>query len=133
MKRFTSVFCFLLTSALVLAGCAGGTAATSQIKQYTEATTSIQAAAGEQFEIDLEGNPTTGYSWEKNEVYDKSMLELIQSKYSPSLPQKIGSGGAQQYIFKALKAGSTQVKMVYKRSWESTTSDKTLTFNVTIK
>lgn len=132
MKIFMPVFCFLLTSTLVMAGCAGKTA-TSQIKQYTEATTSIQAAAGEQFEIDLESNPTTGYSWEKNELYDKGMLEMTQSKYSPSLPQKIGSGGVQQYIFKALKAGSTQIKMVYKRSWESTTSDKTLTFNVTIK
>lgn len=130
MKKTLIAFCLLVTLTALSAACAGGG---SEIKQYNESKTSIQCSAGEQFEIMLASNPTTGYTWDKNEVYDKAYLELVKSNYIAPQTDRVGAGGTQQYIFKALKAGSTTIKMTYKRSWESTASDKTITFGVTIK
>jgi inhibitor of cysteine peptidase len=77
------------------------------------------------FTIRLEANETTGYTWRGNERFDRSYLELTGSPYLPAQPQRPGSGGEQRYHFKALKAGSTQIEVTYKRSWEATPSDKT--------
>lgn len=81
----------------------------------------------------LAANDTTGYTWDKNEVYDKGYLELLASNYITQKTDKVGAPGTQQYLFKAIKAGDTTIKMTNKRSWESTSSDKTITFNVNIK
>jgi len=103
------------------------------MKAYDETSTSIQAAVGHKFEIRLGANDTTGYTWNKNEVYDQAYLELVESKYIATEPVRPGSPGTQVYVFKALKSGSTTIKMTNKRSWESTSSDKSITFNVNIK
>ena len=100
---------------------------------YNESNTNILAAVGGKFEIKLAANDTTGYTWNKNEVYDNAFLELVESKYVTQNTGLAGAPGTQQYTFKALKSGSTSIKMTNKRSWETTASDKTITFNVTIK
>jgi predicted secreted protein len=143
MKKTLIIFCLILVLATTLAACQGApskttpaapsTPAADTVKQYTEASTSIDVASGGKFEIDLAANDTTGYTWNKNEVYDKAYLELLESKYKTAEPVRPGSPGTQIYVFKALKAGATTIKMTNKRSWESTASDKTLTFNVNIK
>jgi inhibitor of cysteine peptidase len=136
MKKTVTAFCLILALAILLPACAGtgktGWSST-EVKQYNETSTSIQAAVGEKFEIMLASNETTGYSWSKNEVYDKAYLELVSSNYIAQKTDRVGAGGTQQYIFKAVKSGSTTIKMTYKRSWESTSSDKSITFNVNIK
>jgi inhibitor of cysteine peptidase len=136
MKRTLIVFCLIFALALLLPACAGTgktAPAGAEVKLYNESSTSIEVASGGKFEIDLAANDTTGYTWNKNEVYDKAYLELVESKYKTAEPVRPGSPGTQVYIFKALKPGATTVKMTNKRSWESTSSDKTLTFNVNIK
>lgn len=134
MKKVFTAFCLILTLAILLPACAGQQGGSDTgMKQYDESSTSIQVSTGDKFVIKLEGNATTGYTWDKNEVYDKSYLELLDSQYIAQQTDKVGAGGTQQYTFKALKAGSTTIKMTYKRSWESTASDKTITFNVIIK
>jgi inhibitor of cysteine peptidase len=136
VKKILLAFSLILVMALLLPACAGtGKTAVSstEVKQYTETSTSIDVAAGSKFEIDLAGNDTTGYTWNKNEVYDKAYLELVSSNYIAQKTDRVGAGGTQQFIFKALKSGATTIKMTNKRSWESTASDKTITFNVNIK
>ena len=133
MKKTISALCLCVALAMLLPACGQQGFSSKEVKQYNETSTSIQAAVGEQFEISLAGNETTGYSWNKNEVYDKAYVELLSSKYIAPQTDRIGAGGTHQFLFKALKAGSTTIKMTYKRSWESTASDKTITFNVTIK
>jgi len=100
--------------------------------QYSETTQEIQVKVGNGFTIRLEANETTGYTWRGNERFDRSYLELTGSPYLPAQPRRPGSGGEQRYHFKALKAGSTQIEVTYKRSWEATPSDKTVVFTVRI-
>jgi len=43
----------------------------------------------------------------------------------------VGAGGVDYFRFKALKAGETQITMVYKRSWEETwIEQKVFTVNI---
>ena len=118
---------------VLLFGCVG--AAPSGEKgsaQYSETTRDIQSKVGEGFTIRLEANETTGYTWRGNESFDHTFLELTGSPYQPVQPQRPGSGGEQRFHFKALKAGSTRITLTYKRSWETTPSDKTVVFSVRI-
>jgi inhibitor of cysteine peptidase len=122
-----------LLGMILILGC-GGVILTMERSsaQYSETARDIQAKVGEGFTVRLEANETTGYTWRGNESFDRSYLELTGSSYHPDQPQRPGSGGEQVYHFKALKAGSTQIKLTYKRSWETTPSDKPVVFTVRI-
>lgn len=75
----------------------------------------IGVTAGESFNISLESNPTTGYMWEPE--FDTEFLKLVDRKYvsDSTLP---GFPGVETFEFEALKAGESEIKLVYKRSWE---------------
>ena len=121
---------------LLSIGCAEQPSATvvaPEIKQYSNPAQPIIVSVGDQFEIDLDSNETTGYSWTDNEIYDKEMLQLVNSQYLPGQTDRVGAGGKQVYLFKALKAGDTQITLTYKRSWEKTEFDKTISFDVSAK
>ncbi len=69
------------------------------------------------FEISIESNPTTGYSWQVE--YDESYLEYTWHVYESS-SKAIGAGGTEYMSFKALKSGETRINLIYKRPWEAT-------------
>ena len=122
-----------LLGVFLILGCGGTTSSgATGNTDYSEKTRTIQSKVGEGFTIRLEANETTGYTWRGNERFDPAYLGLTGSPYQPAQPQRPGSGGEQRYHFKALKAGSTQIKLTYKRSWETTPSDKTVVFTVRI-
>ena len=67
--------------------------------------------------ISLESNPSTGYSWEvaeisKNVLYQVGAIEFQQT--SPLL----GAPAKQILRFRALGAGRSTLKLVYRRPWE---------------
>jgi predicted secreted protein len=122
----------IVVMVLILGGVGTASSTEKSSVQYSETAREIQAKVGEGFTIRLEANETTGYTWRGNERFDRSYLELTGTLYQPDQPQRPGSGGEQIYHFKALKAGGTQIKLTYKRSWETTSSDKTVGFTVRI-
>ncbi|GEM_PF-6398846 len=87
---------------------------------------------GENFTVNAEENPSTGHTW-LLESYDTSYLELVNNQYEPppgnSSP---GTPGERHFTFKALKAGQTQIVMVYKRPWENDYYTR-VTIEITIK
>jgi predicted secreted protein len=80
----------------------------------------------------LETNPSTGKSWTFI-VFGSSMLELVNVGYEafPGPPAP-GRPLIAKYVYKALKTGTTQLKMTY-TGGETSIYDKTLTFNITVK
>lgn len=79
---------------------------------------SIEAKNGENFEINLESNPTTGYSWVPE--FDKNYLELANKDFVQQNTDKqvVGAGGTEKFQFKALKTGETKINFYYIREWE---------------
>lgn len=116
----------LLATALTIAGCIGVT------KTYTDPGQTVTIGVKQQFVIALGSNPTTGYSWQ--ESHDQSMLELVEQTYKSEAEEDIvGAGGVEYFRFKALKAGQTEITLVYQRPWEeSNPEDLTRVFTVYI-
>jgi len=109
------------------AGCAGG------VKTYTDSGQTLDIGTNQEFVIALDSNPTTGYSWQAS--YDESILELVGKSYELGKEAKqgaVGAGGVEYFQFKALKAGKTEITLVYKRPWEEETIDQKV-FTVNIK
>lgn len=93
-----------------------------------------QTAAGKTFVLALASNPTTGYEWTLTDTMDKSVLSMSDHNYkSDSAPAGMtGVGGTDYWTFKALKNGTTEIKLVYARPWESVQPAETFTLKVTV-
>jgi inhibitor of cysteine peptidase len=110
---------------LLLTGCATSTSLTSSDNGKT-----IQVHAGDEINIALDSNPTTGYKW-AIEKSDATLLALKQSSFSASSSVP-GSGGTQVFTFVAKSTGTVDLQLKYWRSFEG---DKSITrrFAVTIQ
>lgn len=87
--------------------------------------------AGNSFTLRLNSNPTTGYRWTAS--YDDKMLALIGNDYQQDgNGNLVGQGGQDIWRFKALQAGTAEIKMTYSRPWESAAPIKTFTLKVII-
>ncbi len=89
---------------------------------------------GDSLIIDLEENPTTGFSWVYDD-YDTAVLELIDDEYIPDETDSdvVGSGGIHHYEFKGLSEGETTLTFRYLKSWEGKDSaEETRTINIAV-
>jgi predicted secreted protein len=116
MKKLLPLVGLVLAVCLV-AGCSSVVA-----QAYTDPEVTIETGANDEFVvlIALDSNPSTGYSWE--EGYDETRLELIEETFEPGEYAKqglVGAGGTELFRFKALKSGGAEIKMEYKRPWET--------------
>jgi inhibitor of cysteine peptidase len=85
---------------------------------YTEADTgkTVEEPLGETFEVRLQENPTTGYSWNLSLTEG---LTLSGDEYIPSSTggQVVGAGGIRSFTLVAAGAGDQEVRAEYRRSW----------------
>ena len=86
-----------------------------------------QLKMGEELEIKLESNPTTGFQWIFTPT-KKDVVTLISQKYVPSTDtssQKgihiVGKGGISVFKFKATKKGSQRIRLLYRQAWDKKT------------
>jgi inhibitor of cysteine peptidase len=118
----------LIATALTVAGCIG------VAQTYTDPGQTVNIGANQEFIIALGSNPTTGYSWQAS--YDETRLELVggKSEYKEEAKEGVvGAGGIEYFRFKALKAGQTEITMVYKRPWAGGETGETKVFTVFVK
>jgi len=110
----------LVAAAITVAGCIG------VAETYTDPGQTVTIGAGQEFVIALGSNPTTGYSWQ--ESHDQTMLELVEKIYKEEAKQGVvGAGGVEYFRFKAVKAGQTEITLVYQRPWEEEPSPQDIT------
>ena len=69
--------------------------------------------------IQLDSNPTTGYSWQVSQSKD---LFDIQSSYTSDETEEIldGAGGTETFVLTAKNPGTCEVSFSYVRPWEKT-------------
>ncbi len=91
----------------------------------------VEVKTGAQIIVTLDGNPSTGFTWEAKDL-DTTMFEQVgDPTFNSSNPGLVGSGGTLTLTFTALKAGTAALTLVYHRPWE-TGVDPTDTFAVTV-
>ncbi len=117
---------FFVGSILLTSGCGTGPAV------YADPGSEIEVRAGKEFVIDLESNPTTGYTWQ--ETHDSTAIKLIEKNYEQSETETpvMGAGGVETFRFQALKSGATKIEFVYQRAWEAEPINEK-TFSVTVE
>ena len=133
MFRKQRIFMFVAMLAVLVLFSAGCSPKTTTLTG-DDNSKAITVSAGETFLIKLEGNPTTGYTWEAQDL-DTTILEQVsETEFESSNPSLIGAGGTLTLTFKALKPGVTTLTLVYHRSWETDIPPvETFTLQVTVK
>ena len=100
-------------------------------ESYNGKTITVQT--GDTVVLSLDSNPTTGYSWIIGTSRDEKILSLADQGYQSSAASNIvGQGGKNYWKFKALQAGSTEIKLNYARPWESVQPLKTFQVKIII-
>ncbi|KAG8345579.1 putative Chagasin family peptidase inhibitor I42 [Trypanosoma vivax] len=84
----------------------------------------ISVAVGEAFHIDLQSNPTTGFTWIREGVKGSELSDhLFQVKSSYGQVAKsngrllVGQGGTQHFEVTALLEGTHKFVLIYNRPW----------------
>jgi inhibitor of cysteine peptidase len=85
---------------------------------YRQSGETVAVGVGERFAIELDGNPTTGYSWQLS-APPGAQVTLIDSDFTPTGPQQAGTGGVQRFTFEATATGTTSLAFAYVRPWET--------------
>ena len=112
---------FFLCSLLIilLCGCAG-----MQVQEQGQTMATVE----------LEGNPTTGYTW----VYTMSpegVAREVSSEYIPDTTNAaaVGSGGKFVFVFEAVAPGEAELSFSYLRVWEENIPPlRTLTYKLIV-
>ena len=125
MKKLFLLFALILLDLTV--------SSNSQTQVFTASDTNITVYSGDQFDISLESNKTTGYSWSVSQVSAAPNVFVLGSEYASANSGKVGEGGQELWHFKANAAGSAKLVFYYMRQWEKEQPVKTVTFNVKIK
>lgn len=131
MKKLLTV---LFASALTLAAC-GGKAAKPAVEplNISEPGKSIEVAAGNEFKIVIESNPSTGYHWDLVGALDESIIQFVSRDYRADEPVMPGSGGKDVWVFQAVAAGETTITLGYFPPGVAGTPAQEVTFTVMVK
>ncbi|WKV51387.1 MULTISPECIES: protease inhibitor I42 family protein [Dickeya] len=94
-----------------------------------------ETKVGEQFEVTLPANPSTGYTWAIKKLPDVVVLTGKTYKPGADCHDKVGCGGHEMFHFKAVKAGEGEIDLSYARPWEKQPQpdDKEAVIKVTVK
>ena len=95
-----------------------------------DAGSTVQLSVGEAMEVVLDGNPTTGFSWETAAADASVLRQLGEPGFEPDT-ELLGSGGTFTFRFEAVASGQTLLQLVYLRPWE-TAVQPAKTFEVTV-
>jgi inhibitor of cysteine peptidase len=111
----------LMMTSLVLGACSPRSTLSGVQVSEQDAGKTIQLKVGQTITVSLTGNMTTGYTWEGQNL-DVALLDQIgEMEYHAEQTGAVGSGGTYSYNFRAVKAGSTTLHMIYHRTFEKNT------------
>ena len=116
LRRIAAPFLVLL---LLAAGCsgAGDDGGDVELGVLSNGGT-FEVTVGSAVVVQLEGNPSTGYSWVVLDVDDSLLRQAGEYEFLTS-NEAIGGAGMMQLTFGAIAAGETTLRLGYLRPWEA--------------
>jgi predicted secreted protein len=106
----------LAVTVFVLAASGCGTSEESSL--FTDRGRRFNVDTGEEFQVVLESNVTTGYGWQLEADLDGAVLELVGERYEDPNTDAVGAAGYQVFDFRAVGDGSTFIKLWYIRPFD---------------
>ncbi len=108
-------------------------------KTLTNADNKSEVAlqVGDTLTVELNSNPSTGYSWQISTVDAKVLQPVGEPQFSLGNKTPVpGAGGTQTFTFNAVGKGKTTLTLIYVRPWETTvtpTPNDVWSVNVTVE
>ena len=81
--------------------------------------------------IELNGNPTTGYTW-LYIIGDETIIQVKEDIKYLGTKGMVGAPSKFTYTIKSLKAGNTSLKFEYKRPWEEKDAEEVRLYEVNV-
>ncbi|MGV8026767.1 MAG: protease inhibitor I42 family protein [Anaerolineaceae bacterium] len=127
------IFCWAIIILLLASACTSAGSASSErtavdhniilTNENNESVITIKT--GERFILQLDGNITTGYAWEVDEMDSAFLKQVGEMEYreksdpdSSSGEELVGAPGEFIFTFEALQTGETSLRLIYHRSFE---------------
>ena len=126
---------FIVLMVLMLSGCSAKNETPDQPAelQVSDSAKQLEAAAGKEFKIILDSNPTTGYHWEIMGELDGNVVEFVSKNYKADGLQMTGSGGTDVWVFKAVAPGEATITLGNYPPDTTAEAEQTITFTVVVK
>lgn len=109
---------FVLGLVLVISLAACGGDAERVVLDSSDSGSEILLVTGDQFQVDLESNPSTGYSWILDLLPTTDILILRSSGFTPPETDEVGTAGTESFIFEATGPGAGIIRLDYIRPFE---------------
>jgi len=119
----------IIIFALILGNAGNSLAGESMKLSENDSGKTVEIHVGDELEVILPGNPTTGYVWEVSSL-DSTVMRLDKSDFFAS-DKAIGSGGMGIIKFHAIATGTSPLKLIFHRPFEQNMAPLK-TFEVTI-
>ena len=124
----------LTLAILALAGCGGesGGPANIYIAYEADSDRTITMAVGDELQVILAENPTTGYVWSVI-TNDEEVLSQTEEPSYVVESEAIGAGGERTFTFRDVAHGTSALQLINSRSWETAvTPDRTFSLMVEV-
>ena len=123
----------LIVTALVIGAVSGCTAQTALAIGAKDNGNQVTLENGQVLTVKLEGNPTTGYTWEMLEPEGAILRQVGEPEFNAD-SELLGSPGTLTLRFEAVEAGQMELRLVYHRPWETGVEAlETFTVEVTVQ
>jgi inhibitor of cysteine peptidase len=90
----------------------------------------IELSEDTPFEIELVGNPSTGYQWQVSEINEEVVKQIGKADYKTE-DDRIGSAGKYTFHFQAVGQGECDLRLTYTRRFEPN-AEPAKTFNLKV-
>jgi inhibitor of cysteine peptidase len=91
----------------------------------------VETRVGEEFEIELESVPTSGFRWQVAAL-DAERLRLLADDEIVASTERIGGAAVHRFRFQALAPGEAELRLALSRPWESKPPAEEREFRVTV-
>ena len=91
----------------------------------------VQFNIGNNFDIVLDGNPTTGYTWDISKL-----PSIVKQSKEPDYrinSNLVGAGGKYTFHFTAVRSGKGMLELLYRRPWDKTEPINAFYLNIEVK
>ena len=105
----------LVAAAALLAAC-GEDGGTTVVLDAADSLSEVSLDVGDQLDVELEANPTTGYSWELGPLPDG--LQLVSSDFEEPGGSLVGAPGTQLFVFDVVGPGNGILRFEYVRVFD---------------
>lgn len=123
----------LLALALFAAGCQA-TFEEPPLLTAEDSGSTLVLQTGEEFTVQLESNPSTGYAWTLDGALPANVEQVGEPEYVAPGMDAVGAAGMDLWKFRATEAGTGEVYLRYWRSFDpETENEKTFTVEVTVR